>query len=122
MLSVTEVQVFSGGENVAMKGTATQSSVLAGGGTGGHAFRAIDGGLDPELPPDTDPLKGTVMFTGAEQDPWWELDLGADVPIDTIALWAAGRDTRTGLHVSVARRQRASRSSRATPCASPARP
>ena len=37
VLSVTEVQVFSGGENVAMKGTATQSSTLAGGATGGHA-------------------------------------------------------------------------------------
>ena len=42
-----------------MKGTATQSSTLAGGATGGHAPRAIDGGLEPDLPAGTDPLKGT---------------------------------------------------------------
>jgi azurin len=101
VLSVTEVQVFSGGENVAMKGTATQSSTLAGGATGGHAPRAIDGGLEPTLPPGTDPLQGTVQFTSAEQDPWWELDLGAERPIETIALWAASADTRTGVHLSI---------------------
>ena len=105
VLSVTEVQVFSGGENVAMKGTATQSSTLAGGATGGHAPRAIDGGLEPDLPAGTDPLKGTVQFTSPEQDPWWELDLGAERPIDTIALWAASADTRNGVYLSVARRQ-----------------
>jgi azurin len=101
VLSVTEVQVFSGGENVAMKGTATQSSTLAGGATGGHAPRAIDGGLEPNLPPGTDPLKGTTQFTSAEQDPWWELDLGAERPIDTVALWAASPDTRNGIHLSI---------------------
>ena len=101
VLSVTEVQVFSGGENVAMKGSATQSSTLAGGATGGHAARAIDGGLEPELPAGTDPLKGTVQFTSPEQDPWWELDLGAERPIETIALWPGAADTRTGLHLSI---------------------
>ena len=101
-LSITEVQVFSDGENVAQKGTASQSSTVAGGATGGHAWRAIDGGLDPEAARNTDPLKGTVAFTSAEQDPWWEVDLGAERPIETIALWAAsGNDTRSGLHVSV---------------------
>jgi glucose/arabinose dehydrogenase/azurin len=101
VLSVTEVQVFSGGENVAVKGSATQSSTLAGGATGGHAPRAIDGGLEPNLPAGTDPLKGTVQFTSTEQDPWWELDLGVERPIDTIALWAASADTRNGLYVSI---------------------
>ena len=84
-----------------MKGTATQSSTLAGGATGGHAARAIDGGLEPNLPAGTDPLKGTVQFTSAEQDPWWELDLGAERPIDTIALWAASADTRNGMYLSI---------------------
>ena len=101
VLSVTEVQVFSGGENVAMKGTATQSSTVAGGATGGHAPRAIDGGLEATLSAGTDPLKGTVQFTSAEQDPWWELDLGAERPIETVALWAAAADTRSGLHLSI---------------------
>jgi azurin len=95
------VQVFSGGENVAMKGTATQSSTVAGGATGGHAPRAIDGGLEAAVPAGTDPLKGTVQFTSAEQDPWWELDLGAERPIETVALWAAAADTRSGLHLSI---------------------
>ena len=51
VLSVTEVQVFSRGENVARKGTATQSSIVAGGATGGHARRAIDGGVEPACRP-----------------------------------------------------------------------
>ena len=101
VLSVTEVQVFSRGENAALKGTATQSSVPAGGGAGGHAFRANDGGVEASQPAGADPLKGTVAFTGAEQDPWWEVDLGAEMPIDTVALWAAAADTRTGLHLTV---------------------
>jgi azurin len=101
VLSVTEVQVFSANENVATAGTATQSSTLAGGATGGHAPRAIDGGLETDLPPGTDPLKGTVAFTSAEQDPWWELDLGTERPIDTIALWPGAADTRTGVSISV---------------------
>ena len=101
VLSTTEVQVFSGGQNVALRGTATQSSTLAGGATGGHAPRAIDGGLEATLPAGTDPLKGSVAFTSAEQDPWWELDLGAELPIDTIAVWPGSADTRSGVHVSV---------------------
>jgi azurin len=84
-----------------MKGTATQSSTVAGGATGGHAPRAIDGGLEAALPAGTDPLKGSVAFTSAEQDPWWELDLGTERPIETVALWAAAADTRTGLHLSI---------------------
>lgn len=100
-LSVTEVQVFSRGDNVALKKNATQSSVPGGGGAGGHPFRAVDGGLEPDLAPGTDPLKGTVAFTSAEQDPWWEVDLGADVPIDTIALWSPNGELQTNLHVSI---------------------
>ena len=102
VLSVTEVQVFSGGENVAMKGTATQSSTLAGGATGGHAPRAIDGGLEPDLPAGTDPAEGHASSSRApNRIPWWELDLGAERPIDTIALWAASADTRNGVLLSV---------------------
>ena len=102
-LSLTEVQVFSGGSNIAPKGAATQSSTVAGGAIGGHAWRAVDGGIDPQLPPGTDPLKGTVMFTDLEPNPWWELDLGSEVPIDTVTLWAApgGGDSRAGFHLSV---------------------
>ena len=45
-LGLTEVQVFSGGENVALKGKASQSSVAADGAIGGEAALAIDGGID----------------------------------------------------------------------------
>ena len=119
-LSLTEVQVFSGGENVALKGNATQSSVLAGGGTGGHALRAIDGGLEPNLPAGTDPLKGTVAFTSAEQDPvvgGRSRRRAADRHDRAVG---RGGDTRTGLHVSVLD-GRASRSSSTTACGSTAR-
>ena len=101
VLSVTEVQVMSGGENIARAGTATQSSTVAGGATGGHAFRAVDGGVDMAAVQGTDPLNGTHSFTSAEQDPWWELDLGSEKPIEAIALWPAASDTRSGLYVAV---------------------
>jgi azurin len=106
VLSVTEVQVFSNGENVARRGAATQSSTVAGGATGGHAARAIDGGLDRSAVAGSDPLDGTHSFTSPEQDPWWELDLGAEQPIETIALWPADPQTRRGLFVSVLDGQR----------------
>jgi plastocyanin len=101
VLSVTEVEVMSRGENVARKGTATQSSIVAGGATGGHAPRAIDGGVDMAASAGKDPLTGTHAFTTAEQDPWWEVDLGADMPLDEIRLWPAAQDTRSGLYVAV---------------------
>jgi glucose/arabinose dehydrogenase/azurin len=101
VLSVTEVEVLSRGENVARKGTATQSSVVAGGATGGHAFRAIDGGVDMAASAGRDPLTGTHAFTGAEQDPWWEVDLGAELPLDVVRLWPAAQETRSGLYVAV---------------------
>lgn len=101
VLSVTEVEVMSRGENVARKGTATQSSIVAGGATGGHAFRAIDGGVDMAASAGKDPLTGTHAFTSAEQDPWWEVDLGAELPIDLVNLWPAAQDTRAGLYVAV---------------------
>ena len=101
VLSVTEVQVMNGGQNIARTGTATQSSVVAGGATGGHAFRAIDGGVDMAAAASGDPLTGTHAFTAMEPDPWWELDLGSEKPIDSVALWPAASDTRGGMYVAV---------------------
>ncbi len=100
-LSVTEVEVMSRGDNVARKGTASQSSVVAGGSTGGHAFRAIDGGVDMAAGVGRDPLSGTHAFTSAEQDPWWEVDLGSEQPIDLVRLWPAAADSRAGLYIAV---------------------
>ena len=78
MLSLAEVQVFSGGENVAPKGKATQSSTDY----DGPARLAIDGNTDG----DYFKAKSTT-HTRSEDDPWWEVDLGAVLPIDSIVLW-----------------------------------
>jgi len=69
---MTEVEVFSGGENVALQGTATQSSTL----DGAVAGRAIDGKTD----------KGSHAYsrTNLEPSPWWELKLMEAVPVDQL--------------------------------------
>lgn len=100
VLSLTEVEVMSRGENVARKGVATQSSLVAGGATGGQPSRAIDGGVDMAAG-GRDPQTGTHAFTSAEQDPWWEVDLGADMPVDEVKLWPAAQEARAGLHVAL---------------------
>jgi hypothetical protein len=73
-LTMTEIEVFSGGENVALQGTATQSSTL----DGAVAGRAIDGKTD----------KGNHAYsrTTLEPNPWWELKLKEPVPIDGVVI------------------------------------
>jgi glucose/arabinose dehydrogenase/azurin len=97
-LALAEVQVFSGGENVAPKGAASQSSTVSGGAIGGHAPRAIDGRTDGR------PESESVAFTSQEQDPWWELDLGETRPIDRITIWGRSDERAQaleGLYLSV---------------------
>ena len=77
-LSLAEVQVFSNNINVALKKKATQINVA----NGGNPERAIDG--------NTAGIYGmgstthTVIDT---QNPWWEVDLGDEYPIDKIVVW-----------------------------------
>lgn len=78
ILSLAEAQVFSGGENVAPGGKATQKSTAF----GGSADRAIDGDTDGRF----FEAKSTT-HTEASDDPWWELDLKISRPIDRIVLW-----------------------------------
>jgi hypothetical protein len=75
---LAEVQVFSAGQNVAPKGTPSQSSTdyL------GDANRAVDGNTDGNY----DSARSTT-HTRQENDPWWELDLGNALPVETVALW-----------------------------------
>jgi len=77
ILSLAEVQLLSGNENIATKGEATQSSTDY----NGPAKLAIDGN------PDGDYGKGSVTHTAISDNPWWEVDLRSAVPIDQIVLW-----------------------------------
>lgn len=77
IIHLAEVEIFSGGVNVATKGTAKQSSIAS----GGEAKRAIDGNTDGNYE------KNSVSHTGTEKDPWFEIDLGSELPIEKITIW-----------------------------------
>lgn len=78
MLSLAEVQVFSGGENIARTGTATQSSTAY----DGPAELAIDGITNGDYT-----AGKSVTHTATTKNPWWQVDLGRDAPIDRIVIW-----------------------------------
>jgi len=78
MLSLAEVQVFGDGKNLALAGQATQSST----GYGGVPQRAIDGNTDGDY------FKAnSTTHTNPEANPWWEVDLGKDLPVERIVVW-----------------------------------
>lgn len=77
-LHIAEVQVFSGENNVAMKGKASQSSVDY----NGPANLAIDGNTNGDF---TGAMSTT--HTKQEKNPWWEVDLGANTTIDKVVIW-----------------------------------
>src|SRR5207247_3577595 len=77
-LTLAEVQVFSDGRNIAPQGHAKQSSTA----NGGQAARAIDARTDGSY------SNGTQTHTRENEDqPWWELDLGSERPIESIVVW-----------------------------------
>src|SRR6266545_2177249 len=77
VLSLAEIQVFDDRENVAPKGQASQSSTDS----GADARRAIDTNTDGNFD------AASTTMTRAEDNPWWELDLGTDTPLEEIAIW-----------------------------------
>ena len=77
ILSLAEVQVFSGGRNVAIDGKATQHSTAF----SGPPMLAIDGNTDGDF------QKQSVTHTETVDDPWWEVDLGSLQPIERIVVW-----------------------------------
>ncbi|MCY3024655.1 MAG: discoidin domain-containing protein [Planctomycetota bacterium] len=77
ILSLAEVQVFSDGKNVAPAGKASQSSVAC----GGDPHRAIDGKTDGVY------NNGSVTHTSEQENPWWEVDLGAEKDIEALVIW-----------------------------------
>ncbi|MFM7107189.1 MAG: DUF1549 domain-containing protein, partial [Planctomycetaceae bacterium] len=77
ILSLAEVEAFRGGENVARGKPATQRSTDY----GGDAARATDGNTDGNYEADS------VTHTATEADPWWEVDLGDEGPVERIVIW-----------------------------------
>ncbi|MHC5057946.1 MAG: SUMF1/EgtB/PvdO family nonheme iron enzyme [Planctomycetota bacterium] len=77
-LSLAEVQVFCGRENVAPKGVATQCATDH----GGDARRAIDGNTSGNWG------RGSITHTPEKMDgPTWEVHLKSDRKIDRVAVW-----------------------------------
>ena len=77
ILQLAEVEVLSGGVNVARKGEATQSGTLA----DAVASKAIDGNTAGEY------AKGSVGHAAEGDDRWWEVDLKSDLPLERIVVW-----------------------------------
>ncbi|MBM83595.1 MAG: hypothetical protein CMJ78_23805 [Planctomycetaceae bacterium] len=78
MISLAEVQVLSSATNIATKGVAKQSSTDF----AGPAKLAIDGNTNG----DYNKAKSTT-HTAIQDNPWWELDLKTEQPIDNIVIW-----------------------------------
>ena len=77
-LQLAEVQVFSGSENIATKGSATHSSQYL----NAEAKRAIDGRTEGDY------NKGSVSHTsGSDTNPWWEVDLKSTQQVHRIVVW-----------------------------------
>jgi Protein of unknown function (DUF1553)/Protein of unknown function (DUF1549)/Planctomycete cytochrome C/F5/8 type C domain len=78
ILSLAEVEVFSGGKNIATKGTASQSSIDY----GGEPARAIDGNTNGKFEQGK-----SITHTARSENPWWEVDLGNEYPLDGVIVW-----------------------------------
>jgi hypothetical protein len=78
LIHLAEVEVYSGEKNIARSGAASQSST----GYNGAAGRAIDGTTDGHYD------QGSVSHTADDDpNPWWQVDLGSEQPVDRIVLW-----------------------------------
>ncbi len=77
ILSLAEVQVFNGSENIASKGEASQSSTEF----EANAGLAIDGSTNGDFQ-----AKSTT-HTKTSENPWWELDLKEARPFERVVIW-----------------------------------
>ena len=77
MLHIAELQVFSGDENIALKGKASQSSTDF----VGKVEYANDGNTDGNY------QKNSVTHTANQNDPWLEIDLGSAQTVDSVVVW-----------------------------------
>jgi putative heme-binding domain-containing protein len=81
-LTLAEVEVFSRGQNIAGQGEATQSSTDF----NAPAGRALDGNKSGVF------ADRGQTHTKQQKDPWWELDLREEQPIDSIVLWTRSEE------------------------------
>ncbi|HVV99667.1 MAG TPA: HEAT repeat domain-containing protein, partial [Planctomycetaceae bacterium] len=80
-LTLAEVEVNSGGINIARRGKASQINTAH----GGDASKAIDGNTNASYG------GGGQTHTAENIDkPWWELDLSEDAPVDSIVIYNRG--------------------------------
>lgn len=77
-LTLAEVEVFSDGRNVARRGKASQKNTAY----GGEAKRGIDGNKSASYGDG-----GQTHTEEQTKDPWWEVDLGEDLPIDGVTVY-----------------------------------
>ncbi|MGY8769681.1 MAG: DUF1553 domain-containing protein [Pirellulales bacterium] len=77
-LSLAEVQVFAGEDNLAIKGTASQITTDY----SGPANLAIDGNTDGDYT-----IAKSTTHTKAEDNPWWEVELKESVLVDKVIVW-----------------------------------
>ena len=78
ILSLAEVEIFRGGENIARGKAATQVSTTLDAAAG----RAVDGVTEGGFF-----VANSVTHTATQADPWWEVDLGADEAVERIVVW-----------------------------------
>jgi putative heme-binding domain-containing protein len=83
-LTLAEVEVFSDGRNIAPHGKASQKNTAY----DGDAQRAIDGNTSGSY------AEGGQTHTHENTpNPWWEVDLGRDSPIESIVVWNRTEDS-----------------------------
>ena len=77
-LTMSEVEVFRGDENVARAGTARQSSTAY----EGEARLAIDGSTHPHFA-----TGRSISHTAFNDNPWWEVELREPTRVERVVLW-----------------------------------
>jgi putative heme-binding domain-containing protein len=82
-LTLAEVEILSDGRNIARTGKAKQQSTDY----GGVADRAIDGNKSGNYG-----NGGQTHTRENVRNPWWEVDLGDEFPIDAVAIWNRTED------------------------------
>lgn len=81
-LMLSELQVFADGENVALHKPAKISSIMF----NGSAELAVDGLIGNGNHPSGKGV-GFAHTANTPESPWWEVDLGEELPIEAIGVW-----------------------------------